>query len=229
MRERLFANGRWYYTLTIASVGLFAWVPFTHAWTRTEDAGVRRLAAVYGSYAVALGLLSGLTPTNAQGEPDGLVGALMSTVIVVAAIAVAATACIRLTPLRRQVYGLPAPAAPHRSPREAAVADALAARRRRDEARALAARDPNLARELGVGQPEHVGDYDDGGIVDLNTASTRTLVSSLGLDPSGAERLVSGRRQWNLGFTSVDEAIAFVELSERDANILRERGIVLAP
>lgn len=229
MRERFFANGRWYYTLTIASVGLFAWVPFIHAWIRTEDAGVRRPAAVYGACAVAIGALSGLTPTNAQGEPAGVAGSLLSTVVVIAAIAVVATACIRLTPLRCQVYGLSAPDAPHRSPREAAVADALAARRRRDEARALAARDPGLARDLGVGRPDHGGDYDDGGLVDLNAASTRTLVSSLGLDPSGAERLVAGRRQWNRGFTSVDEAIAFVELSERDVNILRERGIVLAP
>jgi len=98
----------------------------------------------------------------------------------------------------------------------------LAARQRRHEARALAKRDPNLARDLNIGRPDRPREYDDGDLVDLNSSPTEVLMSVCGLDKDAAERLVAARQGWATGFSSVEEALAFVDLSERDANVLRE-------
>jgi DNA uptake protein ComE-like DNA-binding protein len=227
MHDRFIADGRWYYTLTVLTAGLFAWVPFLHAGAKTHDDRQRRPAALYGALAVGLAVMAGITPTDAQGDPQGAFGALLSTVVGVAAIVIIAAACLQLRPLRLAAYGLHdshrvGPAATDR-----AVTQALAARQRRQEARALAERDPSLARDLSIGRPDRARDYDDGGLVDLNSSSAELLVSVCGLDKDSAERLVGIRQQWATGFTSVEEALAYVELSERDANVLRDRGMVL--
>lgn len=227
MRNRFIADGRWYYTLTVLTAGLFAWVPFLHGAARTHDDSQRRPAALYGALAVGLAVMSGLVPRSAQGDPDGTVGGFLSTVLGVGAILIITAACVQLRPLRRAAYGLDdrhrvEPPAPDR-----AVVQALAARQRRHEARALAERDPNLARDLNIGRPDRPRDYDDGGLVDLNSTPTELLMSVCGLDRDSAERVVAARQRWATGFFSVEEALAYVELSERDANVLRDRGMVL--
>lgn len=227
MHNRFIADGRWYYTLTVLTAGLFAWVPFLHAAARTHDDRQRRPAALYGALAVGLAVMSGLTPTDAQGDPEGTIGALLSTVVAVAAIAIITAACVQLRPLRRAAYGLDDPHRVVPSATERAVVQALAARERRHEARALVERDPNLARDLNIGRPDRPRDYDDGGLVDLNSSPAELLVSVCGLDKDAAERVVAARQRWATGFSSVEEALAYVELSERDANVLRDRGMVL--
>lgn len=227
MRERFIADGKWYYTLTVLTAGLFAWVPFLHAAARTHDAGQRRRGAQYGALALGLAVMAGVTPTDAQGEPEGAVGTILSTVVAAAAIAIVTVACVQLRPLRLAAYGLHDPHRLVPSSSDLAVAQAMAARERRHEARALAQRDPNLARDLNVGRPDRPRDYDDGGLVDLNSSPAELLVSVCGLDKDAADRVVAARQQWATGFSSVEEALAYVELSERDANVLRDRGMVL--
>lgn len=227
MRERFIVDGKWYFTLTILSAGMFAWVPFLHASAVTDDTSQRKPAAIYGACAVVLGVLAGLTPTNAQGDAQGIVGGALSTVVAVAAIAIITSACIKLRPLRQAAYGLNDRRNTAQSSTDRAVQRALAARKRRDKARELAARDPNLARDLNIGRPDRPTDYDDGGLVDLNSASAELLMSACGLDSEAADRVVAARAQWATGFSSVEEVVAYVELSERDANVLRDRGLVL--
>ena len=226
MHERFIANGRWYYTLTIGTVGLFAWVPFLHAGSRLLDGRQRQRAAAYGALAVVIAVLASLVPTDSQGNTEGTFGNLLSAVVAIGAVGVIATACVQLRPLRMAVYGIVDPHRKNLTASEIAVNQALAARQRRDEARALAARDPNLARDLGIGRPDRTRDYDDGGVVDLNSQSADVLVSMCGLDRASADRVVD-RRQQGGGFSSVQEVLAYVELSERESDALRDRGIVL--
>ena len=227
MLRRMFANGAWYYTVTIATVGLFAWVAFLHAAINLDHSSrVRRRVVQYGVCAVAIAVLSGVTPTDRQGNPRGTVGGLLSTVVAVGALVVIVMACVQLRPLRRAVYGPtePAKVAPGVDP---AVATALANRRRREDARALAERDPNLARDLNMGRPDRAREYDDGGLIDINSAPAAVFVTVCGIDREAAERLVTTREHYPSGFTSVQEVLAYVDLSERDADVLRDRGLVL--
>lgn len=105
MREKLFANGKWYYSLPILTVGLFAWVPFLHAAAKTHRAEPRKLAIIYGVVAVVLASLSTLTQSDAEVP----FGPNLSTLVTLLIITSVAYACYRLHPLRVAVYGLDDP------------------------------------------------------------------------------------------------------------------------
>lgn len=99
-------------------------------------------------------------------------------------------------------------------------------RRKRSEARALAQRDPQMASELRVGRPDLPRQYDDGGLVDVNSVPAATLTEVLGLSPSVAGHVVEVRQQLG-GFTHVDDLVnlAGVELSTFDR--VKDRLILL--
>jgi hypothetical protein len=69
---------------------------------------------------------------------------------------------------------------------------ALQARQRRYEAKAIAARDVNLARELRIGRPDLPRQYDDGGLVDLNHVPGPIMVQLLGLAEADAAQVLEG-------------------------------------
>lgn len=74
-----------------------------------------------------------------------------------------------------------------------ALAEVEERRRRRAAARALVAEDPAAARELGIGRPDLRRHYDDGGLVDLNSAPHAVLVEVLGIDATQAEAILEAR------------------------------------
>lgn len=63
----------------------------------------------------------------------------------------------------------------------------------REQARQFAAFDPAQARRLGVGRPDLVRPFDDGGLVDLNHAPGHELARLPGITPEAAHRIVLGR------------------------------------
>ena len=211
-------GGRWYFVVTIATLGLFAWVPFLHASTRLDRPSPRRLAVVFGVIAAAVTVWASVSPDDEVGG----VWAVVDAIGAVVAIATIAVACVRLVPLRREVYG----GAPARATggSDAALAAALGARERRDAARALAANDPLLARDLRIGRPDLRGDYDDGGLVDLNTAPTETIAAVLGLPAELAARIVDARAG---GFLAVDDVFSMVDLPVEHWNVVRDRGVII--
>jgi DNA uptake protein ComE-like DNA-binding protein len=100
------------------------------------------------------------------------------------------------------------------------------ARRKRSEARTLAAKDPMMARELGIGRPESPRRYDDGGLLELNFATVEQLSAVCGLPRNLAEEVMAART--SLGrFMHVEDAIVYGQISEEYAPMVRERGIVL--
>lgn len=221
-------GGAWYYWVTILTAGMFAWVPFLHAATRLRERRLRRRAAVYGLSAVVLVALSNIAPTDANGDPRGAVGSALSTGVALLAVAMVVVACVQLQQVRRTVYGLPEPPRSVIPPgTDPAVAHALAARERRNTARELAEKDPLLARDLNIGRPDRPRNYDDGGLVDLNTASAGLIVAVCGLMTDEAERLVSARELFPAGFSSIDEVLVYAELSGPAAQVLRDRGVLL--
>jgi hypothetical protein len=88
---------------------------------------------------------------------------------------------------------------------------ALAERKLREQARAVVADDPALARELRIGRPDLPRQFDDGGLVDVNHVPERVLVERLGLSPAEAARVVGTRERLG-GFTSAEEVCAFAEV-----------------
>jgi hypothetical protein len=97
-------------------------------------------------------------------------------------------------------------------PQQPALVAALQARQRRGEARAIAARDVDLARELRIGRPDLPRQFDDGGLVDLNHVPTPVIVQLLGLSEADAAQVIEARDRIG-GFLSAEEVIAHTDLS----------------
>jgi hypothetical protein len=86
------------------------------------------------------------------------------------------------------------------------VAKARADRRIRARARKLAARDPHLAVEAGIGRPDLAGDHRDGGLVDVNRVPAAVLAALPGISQELAERIVTSRPAVG-GYASFDDLV----------------------
>lgn len=105
---------------------------------------------------------------------------------------------------------------------------ALARRRRlmRAKARELAAREPGLAKELGIGRPDLPRRYDDGGLIDVNHAPAKALTRLPGVTEEMARRIVEVRAQTG-GFVSAEELSTLAGLPPALTADLAEYGIFL--
>jgi hypothetical protein len=217
--------GLWYFVVVIITAGIFSAVPFAHAAKRLRRPSLWRLTGVYAAVGVVLITIIELTPPgpNSSGASNAI-----STISSLLMLGTTIVACIQLRPLRREVYGLdqhaglPGPAAT-----DPAVLAALAGRVRRQEARTLAARDPLLARELRIGRPDLARQYEDGGLVDLNTAPAHAIADVCELSPEDAEKIVSTRQLAGGSFSNIDELIVLVDLPPEAWDRVRDRGVLL--
>ena len=195
----------WYLPVTIFSAGLLGWVPFLHAAARLARPRLYLLALAY----VVVAVLEVTLP----GAAGGLV-----------VLAGVASACVLQARLRHQRVRIPE-APPEADP---VVARVLAARARRQAARELAAKDPLLARELGIGRPDLGRDYDDGGLVDLNTAPAAVLARVCELTAGQADTVVEARQEFGGRFLSVEDVFTAADLPLHTWDLVRERGVILA-
>jgi hypothetical protein len=91
------------------------------------------------------------------------------------------------------------------------LAKAVNAVERRVLARQILAQDPVLASNLGIGRPDLGRGYDDGGLVDVNTAPASVLGGLPGLTPEVTQRLVTARDAAG-GFSSLEEMVILADL-----------------
>ena len=215
-----FWAGSWYFPVTIISLGLLAWVPFVDAAHRLHRRSTAVWAAVYG--AGALLLVTSLTLTPAEPE-SGTVGDALAILSGLLIPCLVVAGCVQQAFLRREAYALRPAAAP-----EPALAAALAARARRAEARQVATRDPLLARDLRIGRPDLARSFDDGGLVDLNTAPPQAIAATCGLTPAVAQGIVAAREECG-GFMAVDDVFSLVDIPIATWDVVRDRGLVLPP
>ncbi|MEU9481142.1 DUF4236 domain-containing protein [Streptomyces sp. NPDC048191] len=220
--------GAWYIAIVLLSAGLFSAIPFAHAAARLRRKDLRLRAGIYAAVAMVVAVLSSITPHDAHGNAVGTAGRALSTILALLALALMATACFQLVPLRREVYGLEAGPTPptHPAAADPVVAAHLAARARRDEARALAQSDPVLAQDLRIGRPDLPREYDDGGLIDLNSVPADAIATACSIEPSLAERIVAARQELG-SFSSLDEVFVFAEVEEGTAARIREYGLLL--
>lgn len=211
--------GAWYFALTIFSAGFLAAIPFWHAAKRLRRREVRSLAVAYTLAGIYLVLLMVLNPQR----PDGTsANETLSTIGGFSALFVVIAGCVQLRPLRREVYGGAGAVPAHRDP---AVARALEARSRREESRRLIARDPALRRDLAIGRPDLARDYDDGGLIDVNTAPADVIARVCGIDSAQAEAIVAGRAARGGSYFNVGELLIEVPLPAHAQEQLRERAV----
>jgi hypothetical protein len=107
-----------------------------------------------------------------------------------------------------------------------ALVAVLQARQQRKEARAIVARDLNLARELRIGRPDLPRQFNDGGLVDLNHVPAHGIVQLLGLAEAEAAQVIETRDRIG-GFLSAEEVIAHTDLSPTRIDGIRERLVFL--
>ncbi len=84
-----------------------------------------------------------------------------------------------------------------------------------------------MARELRVGRPDLPGrNYDDGGLVDVNHASSQAMVDVLEIDLAHAEEITQARTEIH-GFSSLGELDAYTSLPAPVIDGMAERTIFL--
>lgn len=216
-------TGRWYVVVTVCSFGLLAWLPFVHAGRHLNRPSVTKLAWRYAAAAAVIGVLLAVTPRDARGEITPGAGDTISVIGGLLAIATIAIGCVQQAPLRREVYGgAPPPAHEQVDP---AVATALEARDRRATARELAERDPLLARDLKIGRPDLSRTYDDGGLVDLNSAPATVIAEVCGLDQATADDIAAARPPG--GFMAVADVFSFTDIPVAAWDVIRDRAVVV--
>jgi DNA uptake protein ComE-like DNA-binding protein len=202
----------WYLPVTILTIGMFAWVPFLHAAVRLSRRRLYGTAVLYAVAGAAIILLLGIK----AGTPQAI-GTILG-------IATAATGSVHQVRLRREQLRVAAAPPAVENP---AVTQALAARAQRQQARELAAKDPLLARELRIGRPDLTRTYDDGGLVDVNTAPAAALAEIFELDAAQAQAIVDARATFGGAFAAVDDVFAATELPLHTWDLIRDRGLVL--
>lgn len=216
------ATGKWYFVITLATAGLLASVPFFHAASRLDRPQLRKVGAGMAAGGLVGYALMAMSPTDSTGEPTGW----LSGVAVFILLTVMVVASLLLIGIRREVYN-PAVSSGPLNRNQGAMASVEEARRKRGEARKLAAQDPMMALELGIGRPESKETFDDGGLLDLNLATAEQLSAVFGLPRHVAEEVVASRAA--LGrFLHVEDAIVYGQIGEEYAAKVRERAIVIA-
>lgn len=215
---RWFVHGGWYLFVVVLSLGTLSFVPFVHAALRVRTPLTWLWMVLYTAAVITIFLNTG--SANAGGFEIGL------TII----------AAIHSMLLRRQVWPTtnspipsPTPAALGAAgwPADPAIAAVLAARGRRDEARRLASADPQMARELRIGRPDLPRTYDDGGLVDLNSAPAQVIAGTCGIDLTTADQIVHARTT-GVPFASVDDVFSLTEIPFPLWDRIRDRAVVVA-
>lgn len=219
--------------LPVFTMTLAAWVPSLwaalrlHPTDRTQVARRMRLfayAACYGLLSLFVFILFGAAGEDSTGTPSGPLSDMAGFTM----LGLMGVSTVHAFRMRRQVFHLARPAAvpSHAYSQLPGVNEVIVRRQMRDQYRRLAADDPGLARELGVGHPERQRSFQDGGLLDLNTLDAAALVRAGGLSPVDAEEIVRVRSQRGR-LSSIDEVVVFGGMTPERAEQLRDYCIFL--
>ncbi|WP_019632701.1 ComEA family DNA-binding protein [Actinomadura atramentaria] len=182
--------------MPLLTAGIATPVPFVYAAFRHRS---RLQGLIAFAYTVVVCVTAGLT-----GAPDGSTRDSIATGLMIALWVGGSGHAFAVGAFIRRTAPAPPPLPPRSDGNRYALAELERRRALRAEARALAARDPSAAYELGVGRPDLPRAYDDGGLVDVNHAPARVLTTLPGISAATAARLVE-RRAERGGFISVED------------------------
>ncbi len=204
--------------LPIFTMGLAAWVPAAWASTKVDDPqrkkALRRWAAGLAvAGVVSFSMIGNSSSTGASSDTQSNIGgfAMMGVIGVGTWLAIANR---YVADRRHDLASLPG------------AREALAQRELRDRYRDIVARDPDLARNMNIGRPDLPRNYDDGGLLDINSASASALVEHGLLTPEEAEKTLAARERLG-GLSSVDDLVLFGDVNPESAERLKERAVFL--
>jgi hypothetical protein len=212
--------------LPILTAGLAAWVPPVVVGLTSK--GGRRIqmfatTAVVGVLIVIGAPMLTSVPTGQEGDylRDDIGFAFLLLGVAVG------TACAFLIRPAGQGAHPPRPApAPHLQ-NLPGVGQALARRQLRQQYQTLAADDPALAADIGVGRPDQPRQVDDGGLLDLNALDAAALQQHARLSAAEAACVVEVRQRMGR-LSSVDELVVHGQLPFGTAERLREYAVFLS-
>lgn len=215
---------RWLWMLPVFSIGLLAFVP-----PIAIAAKAKTQRAWWWAGGFAASWLVGFMLVGA-GDSEGPISDLGLAIYFAAWIGAVIYALVigpkvDWPPKGTYVQMGPPPPPPY-DPNAGAVAGVHAGRIKREEARELARRDPQMARDLRIGRPDLPRQYDDGGLVDANSAPLEVLQGSLDLTRDQATQLIDARHQ--LGrFEHPDDLINLAGLEPNTFDTVRDRIVLL--
>ena len=85
-----------------------------------------------------------------------------------------------------------------------------------------------LANELHIGRRDLNGSYDDGGLVDLNSAPVAVIAQICGIPVEVATTIVEFRDQRGQPFANVDELFVLADLPVSAWDRIRDRAVLLS-
>ncbi|MGE0818197.1 MAG: ComEA family DNA-binding protein [Candidatus Nanopelagicales bacterium] len=206
--------------------GMVPFIPALHAAIKLQTRSLWYWAAglVLGSVAAWVMVLSG--PARTADDPTTS-ATLLQTIGTVLTLVLGTVGTIHAFRVRDAVFGPQVPRIPTPEPMiHPAIRDSLAARKLRAESTALCNRDPGLARDLLIGRPDRVRQYDDGGLVDINHVPAEILVSHLGLTPEQAKRVVEAREYID-GFSIPEDIRELAGIPPKLFDEIRDRIVAL--
>lgn len=195
--------------VTALGAGLTTWAVFLYLGIRARHRRWLAWAAVYAVLMVAFGVLESIPASIGPSlAPIPMLLAWFGGIGHVSAISKSAVR-------RMKEAGADAPALD-------AARERIA---RRLEGRNLAGKDPELARELGVGRPDLPG-ADDYGLVDVNHVPPGVLARLPGITPDLAGRIARTRQDVG-GFSSAEDLCVTLDLPPALTDDLRGHTIFL--
>lgn len=214
----------WTWMVTLFSCGMLSWIaPLVIAARKPNKA---TWSAFGGFLAANLVLFVGVgVDSDPFGALFGLLWLATFTGSIVYSVIMGREPYTMAVPV--PVHASPQPwMAPPAHPNAHAVAQIEAQRRLRHDARALATRDPLMARDLRIGRPDLPRTFDDGGLVDINSAPAPVLAQFLGLSDAEANAVIQARSHV-ARFERVDDLVVLVGMEPGRVSSLAERVILM--
>lgn len=206
---RVLAHPNGWLVLVALGLGFTTWAGFLYIGIRARRRAWLAWASVYAALLVVFAVLDGSANPSSGASGVALFALLGAWVGGTTHAAVIRTAAARA-----------------RRPDSAAKLDSARQRiARRSEGRRLAARDPRLAKEAGVGRPDIPGS-DDYGLVDVNHASREALCRLPGITPEIARRIVETREDVGF-FRSAEDLGLTLDLPPQMVDEIQEHSVFL--
>lgn len=195
--------------LVALGFGFTTWAAFLYLGIRARRRSWLSWAALYGALLVVSGVLDGAAHPNSTGS------SLAAIALLIAWFGGTAHAAAVRREAARQIR-----------PSDDARLEAARQRiERRAEGQRLAARDPRLAREAGVGRPDLPG-ADHFGLIDVNHAPQDALCRLPGITPEVARRIEETRGGVGF-FKSAEDLGISLDLSPNLVDDIREFAVFL--
>jgi DNA uptake protein ComE-like DNA-binding protein len=205
--DRVLVHPNRWLLLVALGFGFTTWAAFLYVGIRARRRSWLAWAAVYGTLLVLWPVLDSSAPHNSAAAGLGELALALAWLG-----GTAHAAAVRRGAAMRPSGGARLEAARQRIERRA-------------DGRRLAARDPRLAREVGVGRPD-VSGSDDFGLVDVNHASQDALCRLPGITPEVARRIVETREPLGL-FKSAEDVGISLDLSPNVVDDIRDYTVFL--